>query len=92
MKRVHSKLATLYHPLLVNDTAKLKPKLVDETYPTSGEAATNINSKSDTDYAPKEPSSDVILLSENSVSYPDTRIKIQLDSSHKQFVDRNYGT
>lgn len=85
VKRVHSKLATLYHPLLVSDTAKLKPS-IDVASPTSSnKVVTSVDSIANTNSMPNETSGEI---TEETIDYPDTRIKLQLDSTNKQLVDK----
>ena len=77
VKRVHTKLATLYHPL----TAREKPKLrADKAHPTLTETVTNSNPLADNSSTPNDDKT----VTENIIDYPDTRIKLQLDSPHKQ--------
>ena len=86
VKRIHSKLATLYHPLMANDATKAKPR-VEETHPAPCEAVTNDNLVADT--IPLPDDGKTISVSKENVDYPDTRIRLQLDLPHKQPVDKN---
>ena len=77
MKRVHAKLATLYRPLVAKDKPKLR---ADKTQPTVTEAVTNSKPLADNTSTP----SDDQIVTEETIDYPDTRIKLQLDSPHEQ--------
>jgi len=90
VKRVHSKLATLYHPLLVNDAAKQKPRVV-ETPLVPCEAVTSVHSIANTNSVPSETSDKIVVQVQEDVDYPDTRIKLQLDSAHKEPIDNKNG-
>ena len=92
VKRVHSKLATLYHPLLVNDAPKnsTKPRArVDEPHPVPSEAVTSVDSIVGTNSGPTETSDETVALTETNVDYPDTRITLKFDSPLKHPVNKN---
>lgn len=85
VKRVHSKLATLYYPLLVNDATR--PRVLD-TIPASCETVTSVEFFANTNSVLSEGSDKIV---KGDVDYPDTRIRLQLDSTHKELVDNKNG-
>ena len=89
LKRVHSKLATLYHPVLVSSTNK--PRTVEDS-PLSHEAFTSVSdSMANTSTVPSESIGEPVLqaASQESIDYPDTRIKLQINSPPKHLFDKN---
>lgn len=70
----------------MNDATKTKPR-VQETHPTPCETVANANLIVDTNPLPDDGRT--ISVSKENIDYPDTRIKLQLDSPHKQSVDKN---
>ena len=72
---------------MVNDAAKTKPTRVQETNPALCEAVANANLVADTNPLPDDDKT--VSVPKENIDYPDTRIKLQLDSPHKQSVDKN---
>lgn len=91
VKRVHSKLATLYYPLPVNGTTNSSIEPKSETNLAPSEAVTSVDSVVSANSEPTKSSSTTVLLAKEKeyVDYPDTRINLQLDSPLRQPVDKN---
>ena len=92
VKRVHSKLSTIYHPSLVNDVTNSSTKSrtrVDEARSVPSEPVTNIDPVASTDLEPTVITDESLVLTKENVDYPDTRISLQLDSPLKQSVNKN---
>lgn len=91
VKRVHSKLATLYYPLPVIGATNSSTKPKSEANLAPSEAVTSVDSVVSANSEPTKSSSTTVLLTKEKeyADYPDTRINLQLDSPLKQPVDKN---
>ena len=89
VKRVHTKLATLYHPVPVAEKLEASTGVSSHSN-KSGKTETAANTS--TPAVASEPKSDLcreenILKPEEDIDFPDTKIDLQLDSSQRKDRD-----